>query len=231
MQHFLSACEIQDGGVPAVSCFSDRSWFTRVILEKISKSLKKRKFGCMVSLLVYESGPFFGIQISPVFSQCASLKFSFKVFFFNICCGGLTYLPKLWKSGIYTFCSLNLGHKVAGVTWVIVVCNESLFDRCRFLRRRCMWKLPSRKKECLKECCYSSLWLTGFFLYGNLFYFLLFWCVCTLVTWSNKTVFRCRVISFSDRYLWNHFTRAHFKRRLQCRGDKIKVEIKLQGLP
>ena len=81
MQHFLSACEIQDGGVPAVSCFSDRSWFTRVILEKISKSLKKRKFGCMVSLLMYESGPFFGIQISPVFSQCASLKFSFKVYF------------------------------------------------------------------------------------------------------------------------------------------------------
>lgn len=151
--------------------------------------------------------------------------------FFNICCGGLTYLPKLWKSGIYSFCSLNLGHKVAGVTWVIVVCNESLFDRCRFLRRRCMWKLPSRKKECLRECCYSSLWLTGFFLYGNLFYFLLFWCVCNLVTWSNKTVFRCRVISFSDGYLWNRFTRAHFKRRLQCRGDKIKVEIKLQGLP
>ena len=94
MQHFLSACEIQDGGVPAVSCFSDRSWFTRVILEKISKSLKKRKFECMVSLLVYESGPFFGIQISPVFSPCAS-QILVQSVFFNICCGGLTYLPKL----------------------------------------------------------------------------------------------------------------------------------------
>ena len=48
----------------------------------------------MVSLLVYESGPFWHSNLTSLFTMRIS-QILVQSVFFNICCGGLTYLPKV----------------------------------------------------------------------------------------------------------------------------------------